>query len=131
MTGGLGLVGEGRRAPAVVVAGADPDVDGLGPRVGRDHRVGRAQERLAQQLRDLRLADAVEPQRPDLEVRADAARREPRQHVVGPHRPHLARRAGKRDDDPAVGPLDPPARAPSRWGSAARSPTGSATPACG
>ena len=40
-----------------------PDVDRVGPRVGRDLRVGRAQHGLAEPVGDQRLADAGEPER--------------------------------------------------------------------
>ena len=115
-----------RRAVGV---GGDPDVDRLLARVGRDDRVGGPEQRLAQPLRDLRLADAGEAQRPDHALDAHAPRGEPRLDLVRPHRPHLARRPGQRDDRPGRRAGRPTSRARCRSGSASIEPDGS-THAC-
>ena len=99
-----------RAAPRRIGPRGDPDVDRLLPRVGRHDRVGGAQQRLAQALGDLRLADPRQPERAHLGLDADPARGQPRQHLVGPHRPHLARRPREGDDHAPVGPGDQPAR---------------------
>ena len=63
--------------------------------------IGPTQQLLAEDLGDLRLADAGQPERPAGDVRAEAPSPGARgSDVVRPHRPHLARRAGQRDDDP-------------------------------
>ncbi len=107
--GSLSLVGQlHRRTPALRPRG-DPDVDRLLPGVRRDHGVDGPKQGLTQQLRDHRFADAGEPQRPDLGLEPDPSAGEPRHDLVRPHRAHLARRSGQRDDHPAVRPIDPPA----------------------
>ena len=90
--------------------GRDPDVDRLDPGVRGDDRIGRPEHRLAEQLGDLRLADPGQPVRPGRDRRSQAERLEAGHGLVGPHRAHLARRTGQRDDDAPVGPADEPAR---------------------
>ena len=101
--------GRAHRPSARLVDGRDPDVEPVGPGVGRDDRVRGAEHRLAQALGDVRLADAVGPQRPDDAPVAEAPLEESRQDPVAPHRAQLARRAREEDDDPPVGPIHPPA----------------------
>ena len=99
--------------------GGDPDVDRLGTGVGRDDRVRRPQQRLAEQIRDGRLADPGQAQRAARDVRARAAVAEPRQDLRLPDRAHLARRAGQRDDDPPSGrSTHQPGAVPFAFGSA-------------
>ena len=80
----------------------DPDVDRLDPGVRGDDRVGRPEHRLAEELGDLRLADPGQPVGPRRDLGPEPERIEAGHDLVGPHRAHLARRAGQRDDDPAV-----------------------------
>ena len=106
-----------------------PHVDRVRPGVRRHFRVDLAEERLAEPIGQQRFADPGQPERPDAPILAQAARPEPGQRLVAPHRPHLARRAGQRDDHAAVRSVDPPARGrPVRVGERLR-PTGSARPA--
>ena len=109
--GRLGRVGERRRPSRRPSAcGGDPDVDRLLARVGRDDRVGRPQQRLAQPLRDQRLADAGQAQRPDLASRRPTPRAASRGSTSSAHIGRISRGGpGQRDDHAAVGPVDPPA----------------------
>ena len=114
-----------RRPTSPSADGRDPDVDRLGPGVGRDDRVGRPQHRLAEQLGDLRLADPGQPVGPRGDRRARGRAPASRGHdLVGPHRAHLARRTGQGDDHPAVGPRRRTSRARSRSGWRATSADG-------
>ena len=97
-------------APAAFGDGRDPDIDGLDARVGRDDRVGRPQERVAEQIGDLRLADPRQPVGPRGDLGTETVVLESWHDVVGPHRAHLARRTRQRDDDATVRPVDEPAR---------------------
>ena len=89
----------------------DPDVDGVGPGVRRDDRVrspGAAPRRAGPRPATRRSPPAGSVRL--AVVRAGAARRGAAAGPTRlPHRAHLARRPGQRDDDPAVGPVDPPA----------------------
>ena len=79
------------------------------PGVRRDHRVRRPEQRLAEQVRDRRLADPRQPQRPARRLRAGAAATEPRQHLdcqIG----RISRGGpGSATTTRAVRPVDPPA----------------------
>ena len=86
----------------VVADRGHPDVDRLDPGVGRDLRVPAAEQRLAEDLRDLRFPDAGQPERPARDVGPEAELAQGGHGVVVPHRSHLARRAGQGHDDPAV-----------------------------
>ena len=87
----------------------DAHVEPVGARVRRDDRVRGPQHRLAQELRDVRFADPVGPQRPDHAAVAQAALVEARHDPVAPHRAQLARRAWQQDGHAPVRPVDPPA----------------------
>ncbi len=62
--------------------------------------------------------------RPGDKVATEAALRQARQDPLAPHRPHLARRSGERDDHAAVRGVDPPAGRGSIRDSGSPSPTG-------
>ena len=100
----------------------DPDVDGLGAGVRRDDRVRRPEELLAEQVRDRRLADPRQPERPRRDVGAGAARPQPRQDVALPRSgaSRAAARAGRRSPArPAARPTSAGA-VPFAFGSAVR-----------
>ena len=133
LDGCLGLVGERRVADARRLgARRDPDVDRLLPRVGRHDRVGGAQQRLAQALGDLRLADPGQPQRAHLGLDADPARRPA---SAAPRRPtSAASRAavpGRVTITRPSGRLDQPARRRAVGVRQDRRRRDASTPACG
>ena len=94
----------------VVGPRGDADVDRLRPGVRRDDRVRGPQHGVPEQVGDLRFADPCQPVGPGRDRPAEPEFPQPRQRLVRPHRAHLARRPGQRDDDPAVGSGDEPAR---------------------
>ena len=116
------LGADGRRAVTPGLSDRrDADVHGVGARIGRDLGVVPPQQRFAEDVGDLRLADAHEAVRADGDVGAEPARPEPWQGLVMPHRPHLARGTGQGHDDPAVRPRHEPAgRGAVRVGQGAR-----------
>ena len=120
---------ERRRPTSVLADRRDADVDRLDPGIGRDDRVRRAQEVSPSSSATCDSPIPVEPVRPRGDVRTEPERPQARQRLVRPHRPHLARRTGQGDDDPAVRPRRRTSRARSRSGWRGRSPTGSARPA--
>ena len=108
-------------AVAVVADGRDPDVDGLDPGIGRDHRVRRraAAPRRASRRPAIRRSRSAGRSAPRRRRPSPGAWRRG-QRLVVPHRPHLARRAGQRDDDPPVraGDTNQPGAVPFGLGSA-------------
>jgi len=106
----FGLRDELGRPATVAGDGRDPDIDRIGPGVRRDRRVRVAIEQGAEAIGEQGLADARRPKGRHGVRLAKPALDEPRDDPARPHRAHLARRTGQRHDDPAIGPIDPPAR---------------------
>ncbi len=119
-----------RAVGARAVEGRHPDVDRVGPGVGRDLGVRGAQDGLAQDLGQLRLADPGRPEGARGERRAEPLLAQAGERLVGPHRAHLAGRAGHGHDDPAIRAAARTSRAPCRWGWPAPRRRGCARPAC-
>jgi hypothetical protein len=95
---------------AVLAERRDADVEALGPGVRGDDRVRGPQERVAEAVGDRGFADARQAEGADRDAGPEAPRGEPGLDLGGPHRPQLSRRPGQGDHDPAVGPIEPPAR---------------------
>ena len=111
------LLGESEQIPrgttrqarvAGLRASRDPDVDGVGSRVGRDHRIRRPQQFLAQCLHHERFADAGEAEGAYRDLRPDPAGMQAWQHGAGPHGPELPGRTRQRHDDRCVAFHPPP-----------------------
>lgn len=87
--------------------GRHPNVDAVVLGVGADVRLI-APGQLVQQLGHRRLADAQGPDVDRADRTGGEVRRQPGQHLLLPHPPHLARHAGHRDDH-RTGVADEPA----------------------